>query len=144
MARELAEKMGVDPLEFLLRLLKKDTYVQTIIKDDGKKERVEIAVSIELKIDAAKHLSQYMYPRLLAQSITGDDGAPIEISRPDFSVITSDPKLLEAAQVLAIGLATAGRELPGPSAPDPGPRDQEPQDMTLDLQRDSHGHWRPK
>src|SRR3954447_25766249 len=63
MARDLAESMGVDPLEFMLSVIKHDVMDQTVIQD-GKQKKVKVSVPLEIRMDAAKTVAGYMYPRL--------------------------------------------------------------------------------
>jgi hypothetical protein len=102
MARALAEEMGVDPLEFMLSIIKSDVMDQTVI-ENGKQKRVKVAVPIEVRMDAAKTVANYMYPRLSSAAVTGADDGPVEFSSVlDVSAILANPQLAAAAQELAL------------------------------------------
>src|ERR1700733_1402769 len=78
-ARDLADSLGVDPLRWLLNLLKTGTYQATVIDEKGKKTKVCTVASLDLLVDAAKCSLQYVYPKLSGISHTGADGeGPIE------------------------------------------------------------------
>ncbi len=83
-ARQLLADMNLDPLEWLANLLRSDTYKQTVIDPvTGKKTRVEVAVPLDVRMDAAKTVCAYCYPKLSAQatqiSTPNDDSAPIDV-----------------------------------------------------------------
>jgi len=103
-ARAMAEEMGVDPLAFLLSIIGSDVIEQTVIVD-GKKSRVEVAVSLDTRMDAAKQVMAYMYPRLMAQQITGTGDGPLEVATLDVTKLLQDPAMAAMAQDLAISLA---------------------------------------
>ena len=60
-ARQILEEYGADPVEALAKAMKD-----------------EKNVPLELRIDCAKALLPYVYPRLAAVEVTGRDGGPIE------------------------------------------------------------------
>jgi hypothetical protein len=115
MARDLADSMGCDPLAFLMGLIQRDTYMQTEIGPDGKKKRVEVAVTMDLRLDAAKTVVNYLYPRLNAQTISGPGDGPIAVAELDMARLCQDPAMVEKMQELAIAMAIADT----PPAPAP-------------------------
>ena len=78
MARDLAEHLGCDPLEFLLRIIHSDTYSQTVIGADGKKQKKEVVIDLPTRIDAAKAVAGFFYPKLNSTAVTGSEGGPVE------------------------------------------------------------------
>lgn len=140
-ARALADEMGVDPLEFMLSIINSDTIEQTVMVD-GKKTRVEMAIPLDTRLDAAKTVVNYLYPRLTAQQVTGKNDGPIEVAGLDITKLLQDPAMVEMAQSLAIAMSEADRNayparICGPAneqtlaAPDP----------MEDLERMPNGHW---
>ena len=105
-ARALADEMGVDPLEFMLGLLKSDVIDQTVI-ENGKRKKVKAVVPLDVRLDAAKTVINYMYPRLTATQVTGADDGPVELATLDFTPILANPELSRAAQEIAMQLAEA-------------------------------------
>src|ERR1017187_2981707 len=67
-ARAMAEEMGVDPLEFMLSIISSDVIKQTVIVD-GKKKQVDVAIPLDMRLDAAKTVANYLYPRLTATQV---------------------------------------------------------------------------
>lgn len=144
-ARAMAAEMGIDPLEFMLSIINSDTIEQTVIVD-GKKKRVEVAIPLDMRLDAAKTVVNYMYPRLTAQQISGPSEGPIEVAGLDITKLLQDPAMVEMAQSLAIAMAHAD------SRPRPaqicGPADSQAQPAGYDplepAARDENGHYLPK
>ena len=122
MARAIAESMGVDPIRFMLAILAKD-FVRTSVLEGGKKVQVDIPISLEMKIDCAKALIPYMYPRLLASQAEPDEAPPS--STISLVATLTSPEMIAAAQTLSIALTTAEIEAreaegtPAKDAPDP-------------------------
>jgi len=52
-ARALADEMGVDPLEFMLSIIKSEVMDQTVI-ENGKQKKVKAVVPLDVRLDAAK------------------------------------------------------------------------------------------
>lgn len=100
-ARELAEELGVDPLRFLMEIVRSDTVEQTVIDEKGKKKKVTTAIPLEMRIDAAKWVSRFCYPVLSATQVTGANEGPVEIVGLDLTRMMMDP----AAQKLAMQIA---------------------------------------
>jgi hypothetical protein len=146
-ARDLADSLGCDPLAFMMGLIQKDTYIQTVIEPDGKKKKVEVAVTMDLRLDAAKTVVNYLYPRLNAQSISGPDNGPIEVEAVTLGLdrIMADPALCAMAQDLSLAMSEASRARPGvaeaqPDEPKALPPARDPMET---LERDPiTGHWR--
>lgn len=142
-ARALADEMGVDPLEFMLAIINSDVIEQTVI-ENGEKKRVEVAIPLDTRLDAAKTVVNYIYPRLTAQQVTGKDDGPIEVAGLDIAKLLQDPAMVEMAQSLAIAMAQADRN-PRP-ARICGPDDEQAQaarDPLTTLGRDPQtGHWK--
>jgi hypothetical protein len=113
-AHEVAEKMGVDPVQFLLEIVKSDA-LQIVVTDpvsgtvllneDGTPKRIWVAVTTQERLDASKTLIGYMYPKLQAMQITGANDGPVEVASLDLTQILADPTMAAAAQKLALMLA---------------------------------------
>jgi hypothetical protein len=113
-AHDVAENMGVDPVRFLLEIVHSDA-LQIVVTDpitgkvmlnpDGTPRRMWIAVTTQERLDASKTLIGYMYPKLQAMQITGQDGGPVEVASLDMTQILMDPELAKAAQQMALMLA---------------------------------------
>jgi hypothetical protein len=147
-ARDLADSLGCDPLAFMMGLIQKDTYMQTVIEPDGKKKKIEVAVTMDLRLDAARTVVNYLYPRLNAQAISGPDNGPIELEAVtvNLDAIRADPEMCAAAQALSLGLSAAGANgIPAqPQIAPPGESAAQPaRDPMETLERDPiTGHWR--
>lgn len=59
-ARQILDTYGVDPVEQLAKAMKDEN------------------VPLEVRVDCAKALLPYVYPRLAAVEVTGRDGGPVE------------------------------------------------------------------
>ena len=143
-ARAMAEEMGVDPLEFMLYIINSDVMEQTVIVD-GKKKRVEVAIPLDTRLDAAKTVANYLYPRLTAQQISGPSEGPIETVTFDINKLLQDPEAMAAAEKLALLMAVPDEPAParicGP-ADERGARPGEYE--SSDATRDHNGHYLPK
>lgn len=139
-ARAIAEQLGVDPLEYMLKLLAADTMDEIEIDaTTGKRKKVKVPVPQALKVDISKAIIGFFYPRLNAQAITGATGGCVEVATLDITQLLSDPESAKAAQQLALKMAESERLSAGfPDAPKalPGP------DPSAALEVDSHGHWK--
>lgn len=114
-ARAMAEEMGVDPLGFMLAIINSDVIEQTVIVD-GKKKRVEVAIPLDTRLDAAKTVVNYLYPRLNAQTASGPADGPIETVTFDITKLIQDPDAVEAAQRLALLIVDQDKALtPAPA-----------------------------
>jgi hypothetical protein len=105
-ARALMEELGegADPIRFMLSLVKSDVIDQTVI-EDGKRKRVQVTVPLDVRLDAAKTVANYIYPRLSSQEISGPEGGPIPATHLDVTAILANPQLAAAAQELALMVA---------------------------------------
>jgi hypothetical protein len=101
MARDLADELGCDPLAFMMRIINSDVIEQTVI-ENGKEKRVKVAIDLATRLDAAKNVAGYLYPRLSAQQVTGKDDGPLAVATLDVSAILANPALAETAQQLAL------------------------------------------
>ena len=143
-ARAMAEEMGVDPLEFMLYIINSDVMEQTVIVD-GKKKRVEVAIPLDTRLDAAKTVVNYLYPRLTAQQVSGPADRPIETVTFDITKLLQDPVAVEAAQKLA--LMMAAQDTAQAPARICGPADEScarPAYDPSEVLRDHNGHYLPK
>lgn len=113
-AREIADRVGVEPLEYILMVIKspamrmvkvnRDTG-SVILGPDGNPECEWIPITHELKMDAAKTAVKYLHHQLAATQITGADGGPVQIASFNLTELMKDPAMVEAAQTLALGMA---------------------------------------
>ena len=122
LARALAEEMGVDPLKFMLSIVKSDVMDKTVIVD-GKQKRVKVTIPLEIRMDAAKAVANYIHPRLSSTAVTGADGdGPVEFTNVlDVSAILANPALAAAAQELALMVVDAEAQARGLPEPEAGP-----------------------
>jgi hypothetical protein len=65
-ARQILEEHGADPVEMLAKAM---------IDEDG--------VPLDVRIDCAKALLPYVYPKLSAVELSGPDGDPIKVAHED-------------------------------------------------------------
>ena len=98
--------MGVDPLEFMLSIIKSEVMDQTVI-ENGKQKKVKTVVPLDVRLDAAKTVINYMYPRLNSTAVTGADDGPIALATLDLTPILANPELARAAQEIAMQLMEA-------------------------------------
>jgi hypothetical protein len=127
-AHEVAEKMRVDPVAYLLSIINQEATQEVIINPQtgeaildpatGQPKRRWVPVTRDQRIDAAKALLGYLYPKLQAVQVTGKDEEPLQVEMSALSVtqILSDPALADAAQKMALMLA----EQLGPEKPHTG------------------------
>ena len=113
-AFELAERMKVDPLTFMLEVVAStavqvaavnETTGEAVLNDDGTVKHVWVAVPLQTRLEAAKSLMSYLYPKLAATEISGADGGPVEVATLDVAEIMANPDLAKAAQQMALMLA---------------------------------------
>ena len=119
MARDLAEKLNCDPLEFMMRVMTSDTIEQTEIQPDGTEKRVKVAIPLDVRMDAAKTVSQYLYPKLSTTQVTGADDGPVRVgvTELDITQLLKDPVAAQAATELALKLAAQQQGELAPPAP---------------------------
>lgn len=90
-ARELAEKMGVDPLNILLLFAKGDWAAlgykeETRITQDGDNgTKYEYHIEPNVRMKAAESACRYIYPTQKAVEITSPDDGGLRIVIEDFS-----------------------------------------------------------
>jgi hypothetical protein len=138
-ARAIAEQLGVDPLEHMLKLLASDVMEEMQIDaTTGKRRKVKVPVPQSLKVEICRVLLPHFYPRLNAQSITGPSGGAVEVAALDVTALLSDPEAAKAAQALGLRMAEAERLSAG--LPESAPLLPAP-DPSQELATDSHGHW---
>jgi len=122
--RDLCVELDIDPLRFLLSLVKTG-YTTQVIFEGGKKKQVEVTCPLELRCDLAKFIARFIYPVLSASTsqISGPDEGPIELARANTELERAmmTPEGVEAVQKLALLMAGQGA-LPAPAihAPDDG------------------------
>jgi hypothetical protein len=116
--RDLCTEMGVEPMQFMLELIKNGVTTQVVI-ENGKKRRVEVAVSLEMRVDLAKYVSRFIHPTLTATQVTGNDLGPIAVAGLDLTRLIQDPALVDLMQRTAIAMAQADRELAPADEPEP-------------------------
>ena len=126
-ARDLAARLGADPLEFMLEVMNRDA-IQVIVVNrttgqpeldaNGQPVKVWQAVPMEMRMDAAKAVAPYLHPKLVGSPSSGKDDRAIEISAIDVNAMMQDPALVEAAQRLSLA-ANSAPALPAPDHEDP-------------------------
>ena len=102
--RALAEELDADPLAWMLGLIK-DGFVTQVVMENGKRKRVEVTASLEMRADLAKHVSKFMYPTLTATQVSGASGGPIEVATMDLMKLMENPSTARLAEDLALQLA---------------------------------------
>ena len=122
--RDLCAELSVEPMRFLL-LLVRDGWCSQVIFEGGKKRKVEVTVPLELRCDLAKYVSRFLHPVLSATQtqISGPDEGPIELARASSELerVMATPGGVEIIQRAALLLA--GQDaLPTPT-PTPAPDD---------------------
>jgi len=148
--RDLCAELSVEPMRFLL-LLVRDGWCSQVIFEGGKKRKVEVAVPLELRCDLAKYVSRFLHPVLSASQtqISGPDEGPIELARasseleramaaPGGVEIIQRAALLIAGQPEIIGPPIDGPD-DGAKAPAricPGPDDER------EREKAERGPWR--
>ncbi len=145
-ARRLVAEKGIDPLDYLISLLTVDVVKEIEIDADGNERWVKRPVTHATKIDVAKTIVNYVYPRLTAKEISGPDGAPIERVNVDVDMakLLSTPEGVEAAQRMALLLCQSD---PTPAPAIETEAEATPVDATVErdftdyLRTDQNGHW---
>ena len=108
--RDLCAEMDVEPMQFMLEIIKNGVTTQVVI-ENGKKRRVEVVASLEMRVDLAKYVSRFIHPTLTATQVTGNNGGPIETATINISAIMHDPALVEQAQNMALAMVAADQKL---------------------------------
>jgi hypothetical protein len=123
--RDLCAELDVDPLRFLLALVK-DGFTTQVIFEGGKKKHVQVTCPLELRCDLAKYISRFLYPVLSATQtqISGPDEGPIELARANTELERAmmTPGGVEIIQRAALLIAGQSDALPvlAIHAPDDG------------------------
>ena len=116
--RDLCSELSVEPMRFLL-LLVRDGWCSQVIFEGGKKRKVEVAVPLELRCDLAKYVSRFLHPVLSASTsqISGPDEGPIELARVNTELerAMSRPGGVELIQRAALLLAGQPDAAPAPN-----------------------------
>ena len=116
--RDLCAELDVEPMRFLL-LLVRDGWCSQVIFEGGKKRKVEVAVPLELRCDLAKYVSRFLHPVLSASQtqISGPDEGPIELARVNTELerAMSTSGGVEIIQRAALLLAGQPDTLPAPA-----------------------------
>ena len=135
-------------MRFMLSLIKDGITTQVVI-ENGKKRRVEVVASLEMRADLAKYVSRFIFPVLSASQVTGADDGPIEVETVTLGLdrIMADPALVEMAQTLSLAMSEASmsqaREPARLCAPSDESAAQPARDPMETLERDPQtGHWR--
>jgi len=122
--RDLCAELDVEPMRFLL-LLVRDGWCSQVIFEGGKKRKVEVAVPLELRCDLAKYVSRFLHPVLSATQtqISGPDEGPIAVAELDMNKLLQDPSSVELMQTLALRMAGYGepalpKQLPAGDTPE--------------------------
>jgi hypothetical protein len=141
--RDLCTEMDVDPMRFMLSLIKDGVTTQVVI-ENGKRKRVEVVASLETRTDLAKYVSRFMYPTLTATQVTGRDEGPVEVVGFDITKLLQDPAMVEMAQTLGLALAERERSLaPACVHGADQPKGLPAPDPTEDFERSRlNGHWK--
>jgi hypothetical protein len=147
--RDLCADMDVDPMRFMLSLIK-DGITTQVVMENGKKKKIEVIADLATRTDLAKFVSRFMYPTLTATQVSGQDGGPIETQSLNITALLQNPDDVEAVQRLALRLL-----LPEPSQDieivNDGKRDEcarQSVDRVIEPieppKRDHNGHYTPR
>jgi hypothetical protein len=122
LVRDLCAEMDVDPMRFMLALIK-DGFTTQVVIENGKKKRVEVVASLDMRADLSKYVSKFLYPVLSASQISGPDEGPIAVAELDMNKLLQDPASVELMQSLALRMAGYGepallKQLPAGDTPD--------------------------
>lgn len=111
---ELAQRLNADPIDFMLKLLGATTIevaqtdaAGTVLLDaQGQPLLKPIAISLDMKLDAAKAVAPYLYARLQSTQVTGQVDVPVHIEH-QFPVekILANPAMTDALSDLALMMA---------------------------------------
>lgn len=112
-ARDWVNKLGcTDPIEFMLKVLDGDTFEVTksdangkaIFGPDGSPVRELTVVPLALRIECAKTITGYLYPRLNSQHVQAEVSTPGSVRFPTEEVLRN-PALVGPLSELAILIA---------------------------------------
>ncbi len=86
-ARQILDEHGADPVEMLAKTM-----------------RDEKNVPLDIRIDCAKALLPYVYPRLAAVEVTGRDGDPVQVEHDSalLRLMREDDALVERMEAIII------------------------------------------
>jgi hypothetical protein len=102
MVRDLCAELDVDPMRFMLEIIKSGVTTQVVI-ENGKKKKVEVVADLATRTDLAKFVSRFMYPTLTSTAVTGADGeGPVEVASLNLTAVLSNPELCRTAMELAM------------------------------------------
>jgi hypothetical protein len=87
-------------------MLAEGTYEDVEIGPRGGETRIKRSVPLEMKVDIAKTLAQYIHPKLSAVAVTGADGGAIETNSLSATILMT-PELADAMQKIAFAAAEA-------------------------------------
>lgn len=103
-AREIAEKLGFHPVEFLARVATEGV----MLNPDGSKTVCDNA----MRLDAAKAVSKFLVPTLAATQVTGKNDGPVENVTFDMNKFLESPAAVEAAQKLSLAISNEPDDSP--------------------------------
>ena len=113
--RALCEELDIDPIAFMLQIIKSGAASETVI-ENGKRKRIEVTADLAMRVDLAKWISRFTDPMLTATQLTGPNEGPI--ATVDVTALLRDPGTAAAAQALALAMAER------PALPAPPESDQ--------------------
>jgi hypothetical protein len=112
-AREWCDKLGLaDPVEFLIKCMNADTIEVTqadaagkaVLDSENRPVKQMLVVPLDTRIQCARELIGYMYPRLQATELSGQLDVPVELHLPTAEIL-KNPQLSGALQDLAMLVA---------------------------------------
>jgi hypothetical protein len=124
--------MGVDPIAFMLEIIRDGVAEQTIL-ENGKKRKTTVTASLEMRADLAKHVSRFLAPQLSSTAVTGPDESPIQTTTVNMVALLDSPEAVELAQKLALMGAVPDNPVPAIEATAVEARPVEPQRLPCTL-----------
>lgn len=110
--RQLSEELGICPIDFLLRIVRDGYVVKTVLKD-GKRTKVEVDAPLEMQVDCAKTLAQYIVPKLQSTALTNaDHDGPVESVNVSLDFTKLSAAEIEAIQTVALVMARSDDDQP--------------------------------
>jgi len=113
--KDLAERLGVDPVGYFCAIIKCDGAIQVPVIDPATGKPLKDAsgqpvlkweaITLRQKLDAAKELLPYTAPKLAATQVTGANEGPVKVATLDITQVIADPELARAAQEMALLIA---------------------------------------
>ena len=70
---------GDDPLVFLYRIMHGEEFPQVTVTEEGEVVQYSGVAPLRIRLQAARELAQYRYPKLRALELTGSDQGPVEV-----------------------------------------------------------------